>query len=271
MNELFKLLLLTLFSVILIAFYSCKKDEPIPDENPSEKSGKLIFKFNHVIDGQNIDYDTIKYVNEAGNKYGVNVIQYFVTDVTLHKSGGTSMMIDDWTDFAYVDTDIPTTLTWEVFDPIPIGNYDSITFTLGFNEVKNQSFMFVNPPEVNMVWPVYLGGGYHYLKINTKWIDTTGLARGCAWHLGIGQTYDSSGIVNGFIQNYFTVGLPNSSFEITENNTKEIQIVMNVENWFKNPNTYNFDDFGGDIMQTQAAMILGCENGHDVFTIGYIQ
>ena len=29
--------------------------------------------------------------------------------------------------------------------------------------------MFVNPPEVNMMWPDVLGGGYHYLMLNGKW------------------------------------------------------------------------------------------------------
>jgi len=44
-------------------------------------------------------------------------------------------------------------------------------------------------------------------------------------------------------------------------------MVMNVENWFKSPNTFDFNDWGGDIMQKQDAMHLACKNGWDVFTL----
>jgi hypothetical protein len=40
-----------------------------------------------------------------------------------------------------------------------------------------------------------------------------------------------------------------------------------VDHWFKNPNTFDFNYWGGDIMQKQDAMKVGCENGQDVFGI----
>ncbi|MCF8297719.1 MAG: hypothetical protein K9J13_09275, partial [Saprospiraceae bacterium] len=166
---------------ITLSFFHCKTKEE------SVKNGKIVFKFNHLIDNQPITYDTTMYINKAGNHYQVNDIQYFITDVTLHNSDGTSLVLDEWTDYKYVDVDIPSTLEWDVFDVIPEGSYSKISFTFGWTEAKNKSFMFVNPPEVNMVWPEYLGGGYHYLKINCKWIDTTNYLSGCAWHLGTGQ------------------------------------------------------------------------------------
>jgi hypothetical protein len=36
---------------------------------------------------------------------------------------------------------------------------------------------------------------------------------------------------------------------------------MNVEQWFENPNTYDFDFYGGKIMDNQDAMGAGCSNG----------
>ena len=49
--------------------------------------------------------------------------------------------------------------------------------------------------------------------------------------------------------------------------TLDFTIVMNVENWFKSPNVYDHNNWGGDIMQKQDAMKLACENGWDVFTM----
>ena len=131
--------------------------------------------------------------------------------------------------------------------------------------------MFVNPPESFMFWPIYLGGGYHHMKLNGKWLDENQQISPFDFHLGIGQIYYSyPDSITGFVQNYFNVELPNSSFSLVKNQTKEIQIIMNIENWFKSPNTYNHDDWGGDIMQNKEAMFLACENGHDVFTAEFI-
>ena len=258
---------LIVISTLMIMVNSCKKEEP----DDEQENQKIILSFAFLVDGQDLQTDTMIYTNEAGNHYLINEIQYFISDVTLHNSNGSSYLIDEWKDIHYIDTDIPTTWTWEVFDNISAGNYNSISFTFGINEEKNQTLMFVNPPESFMFWPIYLGGGYHHMKLNGKWLDEYQQISPFDFHLGIGQIYYSyPDSITGFIQNYFNVELPNSAFSLDKNQTREIQIIMNIENWFKSPNTYNHDDWGGDIMQNQEAMHLACENGHDVFTVGFI-
>ena len=41
-----------------------------------------------------------------------------------------------------------------------------------------------------MFWPEMLGGGYHYMKMNMIWSDTSAL-NPFNMHLGIGQIYSS--------------------------------------------------------------------------------
>lgn len=250
----------------LLVQTACKDDPP----EPPKPSGKLIFNFMHHINGADVDYDTLMYTNAAGNLYSVNEIQYFISDVTLYKSDGSKVMIEDWKDYAYVDIDIPSTLTWNVYDSIPVGDYDSISFTFGFNAEKNQSFMFVNPPERDMFWPEYLGGGYHYMKLNLKWMGPDGYALGNTFHLGIGQTYDTQGNITGFVQNFFNISLPNSSFSMADKKTMVVDLVMNVEEWFDNPNVYDFDYWGTNTMQNQDAMHTIAENGWNVFSVASI-
>ena len=154
------------------------------------------------------------------------------------------------------------------------GDYDSISFTFGIPKEKNISLMYVNPPEVNMAWPDMMGGGYHYLMINGFWKNTNNQKTPFNFHLGIGQIYsgpNSTGTITGFVQNYFPVSLKNASFSIRKGETKEIQIIMNIDGWFKTPNVYNHNYWGGAIMQNQAAMQMAKENGFDVFTIGSIK
>jgi len=258
-----------LISILLIS--ACQEDDP--PATPEDNTGKITLKFYHEINGYGINFDTLIYQNAAGNQYLINEIQYFISDVTLYNNDGSELLIDDWKDIHYVDTDLSDTHTWEVFDKIPEGTYDSIAFTFGISEEKNISFMFVNPPKSYMFWPEYLGGGYHYLKLNGKWLedDQTTQTTPFDFHLGIGQIYHSyPDSITGFIHNFFRVSLPGSGFELAKNEQKEIDFIMNVENWFQNPHVYDHDVWGGYIMQNQDAMQIAKENGGNVFSTYFI-
>jgi len=255
----FVLFLLMMWGVLMSS--SCNNnDEPKPD------NGKVKFIFEHKIDSRAIVYDTMQYINAAGNPYLVSEIQYFVSDFRLWKNGQ-SVLLDQWEDIHYVDTDIPASWIYSPADDIPTGEYDSITFVFGITGEKNQSFMFVNPPESFMFWPEYLGGGYHYMKLNGKWKTGDNTVKPFNFHLGIGQLYNEQGEITGFVQNWFSVKLPGSAFTINNNQTKQATITMNVEQWFKDPNVWDFNYWGGDIMEKQPAMHAAVENGHNVFTV----
>lgn len=262
-----QLLIIITIGFIAIGISSCKKDDLLPET----VYGSVKFSFNHLYNTIPIKQDTTIYPDGVGNLFQVNEIQYFISDIKLYKSDGKKYTISAWREFQYVDLDIPSSLSWNTTDKIPIGSYDSITFTFGFSKEKNKSFMFVNAPEVNMFWPEFLGGGYHYMKFNLKWLDTTGFLRGFPLHLGIGQITDTSGTITGFVHNNFTVNLPQAKFAIKENGITEIPIQMNVENWFKNPHTVNLKTLPSDIMQNQNAMKMFCENGRNVFSVGLIK
>ena len=257
-----------LIGAFLIVFISCKDENP----EPSNQSGHISLSFLHLVDGLPLQKDTMKYVNVAGNPYEIDQVMYFISDVRLIKKDGSVKIINEWKDIHYVDVDIPSTLNWEVYDDIPAGTYDSITFVFGFTEEKNKSFMFVNPPEVNMVWPEVLGGGYHYMMINGKWRDTENVIQNYAFHLGIGQLYKGNVIevdsIYAFVQNYFTVKLTDANFTIEKDRKTEIEIIMNIDNWYNTPHIYDHNYWGGAIMQNQSAMQMVKENGFDVFSIG---
>ena len=271
MKTKYVLFLTVLFGMLSLINVSCNNDEPA-DNNTS---GHISFTFTHLVDGMPLQKDAMKYVNAAGNPYEINQLMYFISGVTLYKSEGTKWRISDWTDNHYVDIDIPSTLTWEVYDDIASGAYDSISFIFGFTAQKNKSFMFVNPPEVNMMWPDVLGGGYHYMMINGSWKNDANIINSYAFHLGIGQLYKSNVIsvdsIYAFVQNYFTVSLPGSAFKIESGKTRKIELIMNVDSWFKTPHAFDFNYWGGAIMQNQAAMQMAKENGADVFKVGLIE
>ncbi len=262
----FSLLVLSL----LLFFSACKNNDELADDSPN---GKLTINFEHFADGKELIFDNMNYTNAAGNQYEVTEIQWFISDITLHKGDGSELLLDKEKFAHYVDTNIPETGKWNIPDEIPAGEYSSISMTFGIKGEKNQPLMFTDPPESDMLWPINLGGeqgGYHYMKLNGFWMNRDNQREPFNFHLGVGQERDEENNITGFIQNWFEVELPSSGFSIDENETKLITIRMNVEKWWESPNIYNHDEHGGKIMQNQEAMKMGVENGKRVFSIGAI-
>ena len=236
---------------------------------PPETSGKISLKFAFQVDDTTFVPDQMIYSNASGNQYEVNEVKFFISDLKLYDSEGNKISVYDDNSIHYVDYDIASTLTWDIADDIPTGEYHSVSFTFGLSEAKNISNCFTNPPESNMSWPSYLGGGYHYMQINGKWLKD-GLSTPFNFHTGIGQLYEGDSIT-AFVQNYFTVNLPVSTFTIKEDASTIIQFVMNINSWFTTPHDYDFNYWGGAIMQNQAAQEVIKENGVDVFSLTFPQ
>jgi hypothetical protein len=246
---------------------SCKEKDNGP--------GSIKLSFNEKVDGELLQTDTLKYVNEAGNHYLVSEVQYFISKFTLYFDNGGSYTVKDDMGIHYTDTDIPETKYWDIPDEIPSGHVDSIVFVFGLDEADNKSNIFPNPPESNMFWPDQLGGGYHYMKLNGKYLDNSGELAPFNFHLGIGQIYDTTGHVTGFVQNYFKVSFPlvkmSSLFvDVKPDRTTNLILTMNIDSWFNTPNTWDFNTMGIMMMQDQEAMHAACENGRDVFTLGVL-
>ncbi|MBT3301009.1 MAG: hypothetical protein HOD63_00055 [Bacteroidetes bacterium] len=275
-------------SVVSTLFMKCECErDTIVD--PVSPKGSINFVFDHYINDASAVFDQMTYWNAAGNNWELAEVQWFISDVTLHKLNGDSVMLNNWSFYHYIDTDIPSSLEWDIVDKVDTATYDHISFTFGIKGEKNEPFMFVNPPENQMFWPYHLGGdegGYHYLKMNGFWQDTNSFRRGFNFHLGVGQkqysngtrmkVWDPSILPNGdssyvFVQNWFEVKLPASSFTLGENKTKQIEIIMNLENWLSTPNPFDFNKWGADIMENNAAMQLVKENGQNVFSVGEIK
>jgi len=264
-NKKFTMNLGIILGMMLMLTYSCCKD-PEPDPEPETNTGKIHLDFDFYVDGNPAEFDTLKYVNAAGNHYLVYEVQYFVTQLTVYQNGHGHELVG-WEKEHYIDTNIPTTLSWDVYDDLEQGKYDSLSFRFGFIDADNQSFMFVNPPESNMVWPEYLGGGYHYMKLNGKWKTTNGDLRGFAFHIGRGQVYDSNNKPISFIDNSYRVSLKKSDFSVEKGKYTKLTIRMNIDQWFTNPTDYDHNTYGGDIMQNQTAMAVAVENGWNVFEL----
>ncbi len=285
--------LLSLAVPLAVLLNACTNEE---EHSPESESGSIEMEVLHSLNGNPLITNEFIYTNAAGNPYMVTEVQWFISELRLIRKNGDMLHIEDEEGIYYVDTDLAETLNINPADGIPTGTYKGISFTLGFNESQNISNRFVNPPESFMFWPLYLGGGYHYLKLNGKWENDKGQFPSFNFHLGIGQLYDSTAKksqmldlaeccaplhcegydppddykllpITEFIHNHMELVLDDVEFEVVAENTTQLILEMKIENWFQNPHIYDHNHWGGSIMQNQQAMKLGCENVHDVFEL----
>lgn len=236
---------------------------------PNEKA-EIYLNLGYEVNGKSLVTDTLCYENEAGNQFLITEIQWFLSNIELKNEAGDWMMLHqpgladtlDISRIYYIDTDIPESQTLHS-SPVNLGHYTAIRFTFGLDETDNQTGLFTDPPESEMFWPDMLGGGYHYMKLNGKYLDSEDRLAPMAIHLGIGQNEDCTE----FYQNYFIVELP-IKFTAKANTKNQLDLTMVIDNWFRNPHTIDFNEFGSHIMQNQASQRFLKDNGKDVFRIG---
>ncbi len=224
-------------------------------------AGHIKLNFSFFVDYDSLRLDTCLYRNAAGNLYEVNDVQFFISHVKLETTSGEVVEIADNQGIHYTDIRIPGTLSWNIADAVPANGYKSVTFVFGLEGAQNATGLFPNPPENNMSWPDLLGGGYHYLKINGRWIDQAGVRQ--PFNLHTGKIADGSG----FADNTFAVTLPLDKFTVQKGKTSSINLQMDVNKWFSDPYTFDFNVFGGSIMQSREAQEVLRANGRDVFSI----
>ena len=216
----------------------------------------LEINFQHVIGNQNVIYsnDSIIYQNEQGTMYSVRRLLYVLSDITLFFEDESPL---NFSDLIFINTDDVETLS-KTFDNLP-SLCTGISFRLGLSTVNNIDNFFVdfeNDFHVLMLWPnlTAIGnntfqGGYHYMKLEGKYINSEGEPNFYNTHTGPtnGMDFSNSHIFS------FT---PSSSIFVT----------MNINNWYNNP-IYDFNTFGSAIMDNDTAQSNLYENAIDVFSI----
>ncbi|MBP5370736.1 MAG: hypothetical protein J6Y55_02305 [Bacteroidales bacterium] len=207
--------------------------------------------FEHYCNGKPVAHNTFIYKNAQGTTYQINQIQYFISNISYRVNG---KWICDST-ITYIDAEktipmVSTTISKKK------NKIDSIRFTVGLPTEQNIPYRFTNPEWAQMYWPESMGGGYHYLKLNIKYInnhDTVGL-----FNCHLGRSMEMGAVID----NDFTLTLPYPT------ETHNINVIrMNVDAWFVNPNTIDFNLYTKGIMGKQSIMHAICENGKSAFAV----
>ena len=213
-------------------------------------TGSVVLSFDHEIAGELLVFDNIRYVSRAGHPYSIATLQYYVSDISLNTPAGNGIDLDV---VHYRDARDESTRQL-VLESIPSGRYDSLTLKIGLNEQRNVDGGLPNTvTNMNMEWPIPGDIGYHYMKLEGKF-EHEGRIRNFAIHTGATQRN----------KNYVTATIPLGEFYV-QREASSLTIIMDLNEWLQNPNTYDFAADGSMIMMNQEAQEVIQANGQTVF------
>jgi hypothetical protein len=239
----------------LLTLLSCSKD----NDNTITQAN-ITFNFAHNWDGTtvtNSDFNIIKFTNSFGTQLSVSKLQYLVSNIKFENSKGETIVLDSYN---LVDVTNNTNLFFSPSNTIPTGTYSKVTFTFGFNNEYNyQNYTDLNSVSWNV--PAMLGGGYHFMQLEGKFIDNSATQTGYAYHTI--RAVDNSGSELVFQDTFFEVNLG----EVTITNNAVFNIEMNIAEWFKNPNTWNLNVLNNMLMSNFTAQQMMFQNGQNVFSL----
>ncbi len=261
-----------LASALSLGVVACGSSDPSPpapdasvaDVPPADApaadvpSASVAIAFAHTVGGAPLALGTTTpYTNAAGNSFGVTRLSYFVSGVTVRLRDGRSVTAPG---ARYIDAAMPATLRFALPGDAPVGELASITFVMGLPPELNISGAFSSSPESLMEWPEMMGGGYHHMKFEGRYINRAGEPFNFMAHSGGLNRADYS----------FMVTLDASGRSITASGAS-FTVRMDVAEWFTGPNTWDLNDYFNathrGIMGDAAAQASLRENGASVFSL----
>lgn len=265
-------------STLSLVAFSCNRKgcTDVDALNYSEKAKKddgsciypegsvITLNFSHVFDAGAVNsslFDDLIYANEQGNVLSITKLIYHISDLRFYKANGDSVMTDT---YHYVDLSSTSSLSQHVAEKIPFDTYHAIGFNIGFTQDDNVSGAYSDLNALNWNWPESLGGGYHHLQLEGRFIETSTDTTIYAYHAG--STVREITVTDTiFHENHIWVKIPVTPFDLSKDAT--ISLEMNVAEWFKNPTSWDLNLMGNSLMGDYNAQVLMRANGADVFSV----
>jgi hypothetical protein len=246
------------FLILPFTILSCSENNDIDTSQTN-----ITFNFGHVWDETQVtsaDFNNIKFTNAKGNQLSIEKLRYLISKITFTTSNNEILVLKGYN---LVDLTQAQSLSFSPIGTIPVGNYSNVSFTFGFdnddNYVKN-GYADLNVALFNV--PAMLGGGYHYMQFDGKFLNATNQEQGFNYH--VIHAVDNPGANPIFRKDtFFSVNL--GAVNISKNTTFNIE--MNIAEWFKTPNPWDLNILNQELMSNSDAQIKMFENGQNVFSL----
>lgn len=244
-------------TAISLCFMTCDDS----DSSQANTSAIATFNFTHSWDETevtNANFNTIQYTNANGEVLSIERLRYIISDIKFTTPSNEVLEFDVYN---LIDVTNGENLSFELTNFIPIGTYANVSFTFGLdNEDNSENYTDLNSASFNV--PDILGGGYHYMQFDGKYLDQSNVESSFNYHAI--RAVDNPGANPTFPQDtFFTVNLG----EVTITNNITFNVEMNIAQWFENPHQWDLNELNTVLMPNSAAQIMISQNGQSVFSL----
>lgn len=217
MKTKFTAVFLSLFT-LLVVIAGCKKD----NDGSIASTGTATINFSTEVDGQPLVLGTTTYQNAAGNQYKVDLLKYYITNLTFIKDDGTEYNIQN---YDLIDVADAASANIAAAD-IPNGVYTKVRFYLGVDSTRNHTGAQDGDldPVKGMIWT--WNTGYIFFKHEGSFTNSNQQQQALLFHYGTDKARA-------------TVEVPISGFEVKGNN-KKLNLAFNLNALYANPNVIDF-------------------------------
>jgi hypothetical protein len=244
-------------AVLCVAFIvnSCSKDNDL-----NAVPIGITLNFSHSWDETAItsaDFNDLKFVNEKEDTLSITHLRYLISEITLTHESGFITTLDDYN---LVDVTNNEGLSFTTSAGILPGDYTSITFRFGFSEENNTDGIYTDLNTASFNVPEMLGGGYHYMQLDGNYSNSSAIESPFNYHI-----ISAIDLIAGTPRE-------DTSFELNIGVVKvggntNINIDMDVSEWFKNPNIWDLNVYDIDLMGNYDAQLLMNRNASSVFSL----
>ncbi|WP_460504102.1 MbnP family protein [Hymenobacter agri] len=146
-----------LFAVASFSLIGCKKDEAVPNQK-----GTVDLAFEQTVGTAPLTLSTQTYTTPAGDQFKITTFKQYISNIKLNKTDGTTYAVPE--SYFLLDASNVSTLELPLKD-IPVGDYKSLTFTVGVDSARNVSGAQTGAldPSNAMFWT--WNSGYIYTKL----------------------------------------------------------------------------------------------------------
>lgn len=259
-----------LFFALTLLLVACKDDD---DKTQDVQEVAVEFSFTQNWDGQpisNANFEVTEYTNEHGEVLTLSKLVYLISDIEFVATDGTVYTAGDYN---LIDARNETGLLFSPDVLVPEGTYE-VRFTFGFDDEDNdQNYADLNSSDGTWNVPLIMGGGYHYMRMEGKF--TSNLIdpqpENFQYHAIRANKHSSMPPDATTLEFTEDTSFEVSLGQITIQEGTNIEIQMNVSEWFKNPNTWDLTLLYTMLMPNYDAQIMMSENGAGgVFSLGSV-
>lgn len=121
-------------ALLVFPLVSCEEEDVKPQLDPNKK-GSIELKFDNVAGSQDFAFGTT-YQNSAGETFKVNVLQYYISNISFKKADGTEYIVPQDSSYFLIREQDAATQKIRLSN-IPLGDYTEVSFIVGVDSLRS--------------------------------------------------------------------------------------------------------------------------------------